>query len=282
MALNTTTPAPSTNPTQIMEITSFSPAMPAPQNDLVSGARHAALQFLIKQTKRWSDIHTMQLDNSTNAHIVVTFINPELVQAIYLNEILEHTHVAPDIEQSVIAVMNQVASRDELLFLVTIIFTSSHSTFPSGHTLDIPITEMRLINAEDLPVPPLHDDHNLDQAIDSNQIFEYGFLGYPIGVQDNGICAWVLNPQFNTNIVIVSDPASINSVPGKNKHTWTIPYKPLIDTGIPIGLPDFGIPPYDSSVYTPSLTPPERIEPINEFWHKYSRFVWGQITFENK
>jgi hypothetical protein len=242
-------------------------------------ARHAALQLLIKETERWSNTATIKLDNSSEAHIVVTFIHPELVQAIYLNEILQNSHMVPDINEQMNEVMNRVSQRDELLFMVTVLTNHRDPLNITHHILDIPIGEMELTNAEDISVPPLHDDHNLDQPIDTGQKPVFGFLGYPIGIETNGGCIWVLDTTYNTNIVIVVDSILIDGAKG-GPYAWTIRYQSLIDTGIPIGSPDFAIPSYDLSLLSPLAAPPSEINDP-DFLRDFSRFIWRQVTFGN-
>lgn len=247
-----------------------------------TSARYAALQFLVAEIIRWSDVRTIRLDNFSETHIIITFIHPELVQAIYLNEILENTSIVSEIEKQLADVMNRVSVREELLFMVTIITNNRDSLNTTRHTLDIPISRMNLMNAEDLSVAPLHDDHNLEQLIDTSQEAAFGFLGYPIGVQANdGTCHWVLDPTFNTNIVIVADILTVdgNSI---GEQTWTIRYQSLIDIGVNINSPDFSVPPnFDFGLLSPLYSPPSNLNDVN-FWRDFSRFAWGQITYGGK
>lgn len=252
-----------------------------PQTDQNWGTRYAALKFLTEETRRWSAIQEIIVDNTSKAYIVITFIHPDLLQAVYLNEVLEHKLVVSDLDAGVKRILSEVAQRNELLFLVAVAITDGNFQTTAKHTLDIPISQMELVNSKNIHIQPSHNDQNLDQVISSSQVYEFGFIGYPVGIQVDGICEWVLDPQFNKNIVIVSHPITLNSTPNADFRTWTIPYVPLIDTGAPNGAPDFGQPPYDASLFSSLFTPPARFDQVNQdlFWQDYARFVWKQITF---
>ena len=61
-------------PTPIPPVT----AEPVQLNDQqIMEARYAAFQYLIDETKRWSDTETIKIDDLSEAHIIVTFISPE-------------------------------------------------------------------------------------------------------------------------------------------------------------------------------------------------------------
>ncbi|NOH01658.1 MAG: hypothetical protein HND47_06695 [Chloroflexi bacterium] len=279
MTVPVSTPQPNATPGSMADLTVMIPATGI-QAQQVLMARYAALQFLIEKAQRWSDTRMVRLDNSSEAYIIVTFIHPELVQAVYLNSILENTYLIPEIEKQMDEVMRQVATREELLFMVTMVAYNRDSLNTARHTLDIPIGGMRLTNAEDLSIPPLHDDHNLDQPMDTTQKPVFGFLGYPIGVQSNGKCVWVLDTKYNTNIVIVADSVLVDGIP-KGSLAWTIRYQSLIDPGFPVSPPDFAVPPnYDLRLLSPLFAPPENAGDPN-FWRDFSRFIWGQVTFGN-
>lgn len=223
---------------------------------------------------------TIKLDTSSEAHIIVTFVHPELLQAVYLNEILKNTHLVSEIETQMSEVMTRVSRRDELLFMLTVVANHHDPLNITRHTLDLPIGEMKLINAGDISVPPMHDDHNLDQPIDTTQNPAFGFIGYPIGIQSNGRCIWVLDTTYNTNIVIVADSILVDGLNVVGSQAWTIRYQSLIDSGLPMDVPDFSVPSYDPGLLSSITAAPVHVNDPN-FWRDYSRFIWGQVTFGN-
>ena len=107
----------------------------------ILGARYAAFQHLINETKRWSDTETIKLDDSSEAKITVTFISPELLQAVFLNEVLKNRFITYGFQDQLQNVLNTIAERDELLFLLTVT-TTNNNINPTRHTIKIPIDKM--------------------------------------------------------------------------------------------------------------------------------------------
>ncbi|HNB55000.1 MAG TPA: hypothetical protein PK530_23825 [Anaerolineales bacterium] len=247
--------------------------------------RSFALTFLIEEVKRWSNVKVIKLDDFSDAYIRITFLNPDLMQAIYLNEKLKQAGIVSEFEKQVSDAVNKISLRNELLFLVTISFYNRYPSQPTRHHLDIDVSNLKLTNTENLPVSPLHDDHNLDELIDSTQGAISGLIGYPLGLQVDKDCIWVLNPQFNTNIVIVMQSLLIDTNE-KETYTWTIPYMPLIDAGNDLKLSDpVTLQTNDLGIFFPITTPPTNIELSVEsevFWRDYARFVWGYLTLDGK
>jgi hypothetical protein len=256
------------------------PSMP-PSELQIQGSRYAAFQYLIDETKRWSDIETIKLDDLSEAQIVITFISPELLQTVFLSEVLEQRVFYSDFEAKTQAMLNAVAARDELLFLLTITTTSSGRMDLPSHSIDIPIRDMALTNGEDLPIKPKHDDHNLDQPINSSSRSVFGYLAYPLAVMTNSECKWVLEPKYNTNIVITVPVIQVDGV-NSGPYTWTIPYMPLIEANILPNIPMFVAPPgFDQTLIAPMISPPNGIIDQTNNWQDFARFVWNQITLGN-
>jgi hypothetical protein len=244
-------------------------------------ARYAALQFLAKETRRWSDIQTVKLDDSSEAHIIITFVHPDLVQAVILNEVLMNAPLITHMEKTITEIMEDVSTREELLFMVTVVINHHNPSIITQHTLEIPINEMVLINAGDTIIHPLHDDHNLARPINTAQKqSEFGYVGYPIGIQSNGKCIWVLD-TYNTNIVVVANAIYVDSV-RTGTYTWTIRYRPLIDIGLHTDHPNYQIPQgFDPAQFTSSPVMPVNISDDANFWVAFSRFVWEQVLYGN-
>src|SRR5512133_3847587 len=57
-------------------------------------ARNRAIDFLAYETERWSHVEHIQVDETNDVWVVMTFISPELIRAALLN------HVLFDISQS--------------------------------------------------------------------------------------------------------------------------------------------------------------------------------------
>jgi hypothetical protein len=247
----------------------------------VLGARYGAFQYLINETKRWSDTETIKLDDSSEAQITITFISPGLLQSVFLSEVLKHEVFFSDFESQTQKMLNSVAARDELLFLLTITTTTNNgATGLSPHTLDVPIKQMELVNSADLRIAPEHDDHNLDQPIKSSSNAVFGYLAYPLAVLTDNECKWVLEPKYNTNIVITVPIIHLDGIAG-GPYTWTIPYSSLIHVDIPVDPPMLIVPPgFDRNQISSLAVPPSGINQTNN-WQDFARFVWGQIMLGN-
>lgn len=249
------------------------------QGQRILFSQNAALNFLIKKTERWSDTQKIRLGNSSDAHIILTYLHPELIQAAYLNEILENKQIVQDIELQMKQITSQASKRKELLFMLTVITNDRDSFNIPGSKIKIQIDQLKLINSENKPVQPSHYDPNLDQPIDTSQGPVFGLVAYPIGIQSGNGCTWVLDTTFNTTIVIATNALLVNEV-NHDTYTWTIRYKPLIDTGVPTDLLDPSPSNYEGWQLPSGLVPPSDMSNGN-FWRDYSRFIWKHILSGN-
>lgn len=246
----------------------------------IFAARYASFQFLLNETKRWSDTETITLDDSNKTRITVTFINPDLLQAVFLSDVLRNRSITSNFQSQLQAVLNTIAERDELLFLLTVT-TTNNNTNAARHTIKIPIDNMVLNNAESLIISPSHDDHNLEQLIDTSSDSVFGYLAYPLTVLSESQCKWVLDPKYNTNIVITVPFIEVDGARNNNSYSWTIPYVSLIKPITPSDPPEFAIPPgFDLGLMTPSATPPTEINQV-DYWQNFARFIWNQVTLGN-
>ena len=260
-----------------------------PSDQQMLGARYEAFQLLIKQTKRWSTIETLKLDDTNEMQFIVTFISPELVQAVFLNKVLNDRFITSDFQVHLQNVLNSIATRDELLFLVTVTATGNNNISFTPYVIEIPITQMVLKNAGNLESAPVHEDHNLEQPINSSFAPVFGYIAYPFGMLSSNGCDWILDPKYNTNIVITVPDIKKDNISSR-KYTWTIPYKSLIDTENPSTLPSFIVPlDFKLDLVTPlpkppypmaNLMSPNGINP-DMYWQDFARYVWNQITLGN-
>jgi Holliday junction resolvasome RuvABC ATP-dependent DNA helicase subunit len=257
-----------------------------PNEQQILGARYEAFQYLINQTKRWSDIETIKLDNLNEAQIVVTFISPELIQAVFLNEVLKDRIITSNFDVQLQNVLNSIADRDELIFLVTVTATNNN-TNSTRHTIKIPIQSIVLQNdAEYLLILHNHDDHNLEQPINPSVKSVFGYIAYPLAVLTSKGCTSALDPKYNTNIVITVPDIKIDNV-SSGSYTWTIPYKSQTNANTPPAPPIF-IPrtSSDSNQISPLSKPPYPISSIvlstgvnsDIYWQDFARFIWNQVT----
>lgn len=246
----------------------------------VVGTQYTVSQYLMGETIRATDVISIKVNNMNEVHIVITFLSPLLIQAAYLNDYILQSQPPENFEARLLTSISKIGERGEILFLVSIIANNLDASLTSPSILDIPIEKMMLVNADGLEVKPEHYDRNLDQPFESSNNFESGILGYPIGVQRNGFCEWVLDPKYNRNIVIVG--TSITTGQETNAtHTWTIPYEALVDPAAPAPPVDpfSSFDPAKINSITAVTTPPIPSDTSvrSTFWQDYSQFVRAQI-----
>ena len=140
---------------------------------------------------------------------------------------------------------------------------------------------MTLNNAENLIVLHSHDDHNLEQLIDTSAEPVFGYLAYPFAMLSGGQCKWVLDPKYNTNIVISVPFIEVDGVSNANQYSWTIPYVSLISSPIPSNPPAPFLPNgFDATLMSPLAVPPKEINQI-DYWQNFARYIWNQLTLGN-
>jgi hypothetical protein len=257
------------------------PPNPSPYNEQqILSARYAAFQQLVNETKRWSDTQTINLQDSSKVSITLTHISPELLQAVFLNEVLENRFPTFGFQDQLQKVLNSVAARDELLFLLTVT-TKNTSTPPTRQTIRIPINSMLMYNSKNISTARSHDDHNLEEVIDTSSDPVFGYLAYQLALISANQCEWLLDPKYNTNIALSVPFVEVNGVNNNSPVSWTIPYAPLIIPIMPTNTPVWNLPSeFDQSLMTPLTLPPNEIHSENN-WQDFARFVWGQLTQGN-
>lgn len=237
---------------------------------------------LIHEVKSWSDIVTLKIDTTNYAQVIVTFLSPELIRAVYNNEMSIYGVPNPNAQP----VLDKIAERNELIFFVSVITTTNNNIGATARKILIPIQKMALMNVDDVSVPPLHDDHNLAQPIDSTLEPVFGYLTYPMAMMQGGTCSWILNPDYNKKIIIIVPDIYVDDI-SFGPFTWIIPYSPLFDPEFPPPSPTAVV--YDASQTSSSLTPPSPVTSVlmpngmgeDAFWLTYARFIWKQVVMGN-
>jgi hypothetical protein len=246
-------------------------------------AKYAAYKTLGRQVKRWSNFVDVDLPNSGKVRITVTYLSPQLLGIIQVNQMLLRGAISynqTDFQNKIKEGMANIAKRNESLFLLTI--TSSKAPDGNVITLDLPVSEMELTNSANTKVYPLHDDHSLDQYNRLvNESFS-GFVAYQLTIKDGEGCKLLLDPVWNTTISIHISGLTLNDS-SREQQTWTIRYAPPIDDGNPDEIPSFVLPIQwpDFNLYVPSGTAPTPDPVTDEYWENMGRYIWEQVTFAN-
>lgn len=252
-----------------------------PSNTIALPLQQSAFVHLLNETKINSDWRTFSLDNVSNLNVIVTFLSPKLIQAAYLNDFLYRVQKIDEFETRMRSALQKVVQRKELIFIVTITSNSINTPGITPHILDIPIDQLMLTNSADLEIKPSHEEHNIDQPFNTLQEPEAGLLGYPIGISTVSGCAWVLDPIYDTNIVVVVNSITLDGV-DTGSHTWVIPYIPLVVDATQQVAPLFTMQSLPS--IPPTLEPrhyPPKDMATADFWSQYALFIWHKITLGN-
>jgi len=244
----------------------------------VSPDSYSVLSILVNETKAWSDVQTILLDDSSKAQVVLTFLSPPLIKAIYDSEVSSRGLAAVSIQ----SVLDEIASREELIFFVTVITNTNNNASLISHNIEIPIHSMIIMNSDDLAIPPLHDDHNLGQPIHSSLEPVFGYVSYPIGMKNGSACSWILNPAYNKKIIITV-PGILVDANDKGSFTWMIPYSPLFQTGVHSNSHSISL--INPAVVSASVAPPSLMKDLlvtqgmegNDFWQVYAGFLWKEV-----
>lgn len=243
---------------------------------------YTILGTLVNKTKSWSDIQTIELDDSNKAQIVVTFLSPQLIQAVFNSEALTRGDAVSNSQSA----LDEIAARDELIFFVSVITTSNNNINTTPHRIDIPIRDMVIMNADGVDASPLHDDHVLAQPINSSFEPVFGYLTYPIAMMHGTQCNWILDPDYNKRIIVTVPNILVDGV-SSGPYTWVISYSSLFKVWTPLpSQPDMAI---DINLVSNSQTPPLPMAtllnpaglPENTFWQIYAGFLWHQILHGN-
>lgn len=251
-------------------------------------AKQDALDQLGKNTEHWSDRADIAIDENQMVRVVITYLDPVLIQYIVLNQALDYLNAQNDpaaFDNELRTVMGNLGNRNELLFIVTITapFYREQAFNNTVLTVDIPIEQMSLISTADMSVRPTHEDHILDEAIDITHGPVYGIMGFPIAVFDQTQCVWIMD-QFTTTLTL-EVPNVILGATTFGTQYWSIPYIPLVGENDihPIPTMDPTFDPARNSIIeappTPNWNPNAKVDNTN--WHLYwedmGRHIWNVV-----
>ena len=250
--------------------------------------QHALLQ-LGKNLKHWSSNQTISGDNNTVVRVVITYLDPVLIQYIVLNYVLSLP--AEKLNATDINILNEkvreridkIVKRDELLFGVTIA-SSSNGSQPLF--LNFPISNLALVNPSNWKTLPAHYDHLLAETIDISKGPVFGIVSYPVSVRVGEDCVGFIN-QFTTSLALDLEESLRMDDKTYDYLFWNIPYEPLIT----------GEDNYVTPIYDPSYE--SRFSGINKpptpylsgagtndtdsiyYWEEMGRYYWGVLVGEN-
>lgn len=242
-------------------------------------SRSRAIDFLAYETERWSHVEHIQIDDTNQAWIVMTFISPELIRAALLNHVLfdisqssTSNSALDDFTNSTLSAFNE---QKKYLFMIAI---QPETTDQFPMTIEIPSSKIVLINNSGLHVNVNGNESFLDQNFDFASESRAGFFSYPFGKMSGGECNRVLDPSRDTIITL-----NIEGKFGGTKKTisWEIPFAPPLPVAITIPPSDLADLPDNEKTPLKDLSEVDLSQaPDPGFWRAFGRLVWGKLTFD--
>ncbi len=207
-----------------------------------------AFSLLAASAQQSSDYRDFTINGTQTVRITITYLDPLLIQYILLNDALvnKYGEDANVFNADLGRAMTNIASRQELLFVITIT-ASSYDPQAYGSsllTVYLPVAQLTLFNTGTISVPPTHYDHNLDETIIISRGPAYGVVGYPISIISQNNCAQIMD-QWTTSLTLDVSSVIVSGVDFKSQF-WRILYtpftqnndEPLVNQIIPTPLTD--------------------------------------------
>jgi hypothetical protein len=248
--------------------------------------KQTAFLLFEDQVRGWSDYADVLVDDTLVLRITITYISPQLIESLVLNQILYTGAPVADFQAQVRRVNDSIAVREENLFLVILTASEYHVKLLPNDALvvDLPVSEMKLTNSSGLTVSPYHKDNHLEYPINLRLEPEHGYLAYPLAVGVDKDCNWLFDPTWNTTVTIHVPSLQVNQKP-YGPLTWSIDYHPLVGINAlsPTATPSV---PFVESDYkpVPEAPPPVNGEPKSnavywdDYWQKMTRYIWYHLT----
>jgi len=250
------------------------------------GAKNEAFSLLIDQVQRWSSSVDIPVDNGNIIRITLTYLSPELTQLIILNQQLYKNIIQiNEFEQMLQSKMNEIANREELIFLMTItysVYDAPAAPEFSKVSINIPIGELALVNSRNAYIRAYDVDPTLRQEITISHGPSSGYIAFPIGVGSAENCTQIIEDRWNTIINVSIGRVVVNGTDYVHPLAWSVKYHPLVDMDNEIISPSIQFVAPQSIPVDYQPPPPERGIPIEledpTYWELMSIHVWGYVT----
>jgi hypothetical protein len=190
--------------------------------------RQDAFDQLVDQVYHWSDSVDINVGDTEGkpVRVTITYVSPRFLHLIILNHYLykKISYPPQEVEEHVQSQMSRIISNEEHIFFI--VFLAPHSN--DGTTIEFPIKELSLKNANNLTSYVEHADHNLEGPISITTEPEYGFFYIPMTVMKDGSCKTVLDKDHETRIFLNVPKITIDGA-GTGLLSWEYKYAPIID-----------------------------------------------------
>lgn len=257
-----------------------------------ASARQEALIHLGKNMDLWSDYRNVVSDDGQIVRIVITYLDPVLVQYIILNNVLSLPREVSngiDINVRLQNEMTELGRHDKLLFVVAI--TSSTTNVQAYNEqalhLEIPIDNLILIHPSGQKTKPSYIDNILTQKIDVAQGPIHGIVGYPVSVMVQENCMGFLG-DWTSSLTLDLDASLSLGEKRIDSLFWSIPFQPLM-----LQDENHFVPAYDQSydsrlvkLENPPLPDLRTKSGLDEttaryYWEDMGRYLWNVLIGES-
>jgi len=266
----------------------------------LGNARQEALFQLGQNMEHWSARIDVVNDAAHMVRIIVTYLDPVLIQYIVLNHLINDPNYLLNTVNSPMNLtsfkfeinsrLKQLSVRNEMLFIVTITspFYRGQAYNSTDLTVKLAIDQMTLSSASNMQVKPTHFDRILNESMDITQGPVSGIVGYPIEVLLKEDQCTLIIDQWTNTLTLDMPLITLGSNPYPQKF-WNIPYRSLImqtdihstPTHNPYALSN----PINklSEPPTPSWTPNPGFDNTNWqiYWEEMGRYIWDLVITQS-
>lgn len=247
--------------------------------------RNQAFTLLVEEVKRWTSAVDVPNDNTNVIRFTLTYISPELTQVIILNHQLYKNFLSESaFEQSLVEYMNEIANREELIFLMTITYSTYNPEVPTELNrvmITMPVNGVLLTNSQNMQVNVHSVDPHLRQEIIISHGPSAGYVTFPLGMGTAESCREVLDKRINTEINVSTRGITINETGYAPQLVWFVKYHSLVEMDEP-AIPSIisypapaAIPAHHPPPIPVRATPADRVEPF--YWQEMALHVWGYV-----
>lgn len=205
------------------------------QNKL-SGAKTDAYRRLATSVRNWTTAADIPVKvggtNSYFIRVTLTFISPELIELVLLNQTLGET---PPISREtfverVNAKIAQFGDRQEITFLLTFTSTyrNSYLADPNVLRINANVGEIMLLDADSKEISKKHSEPALGQDGYLSRESLSGYIGYPMFAYRNKKCIETLDSEYTASITVKIGKLSINGSEIE-PIILSIRHRPLLD-----------------------------------------------------
>jgi hypothetical protein len=222
-----------------------------------------------------SAFRDVAIDGEPRLRISVTYLDPVLIQYVVLNYTLRSNNSIniDDFKKQIQEALNSVATRNEILFIITITAPTNDNTLK----VNFPISNLMLTNASKSRIPPSHNDPILSEEVDVSKETIFGYVGYPVAISSQD-CTAVMD-TWTTSVTLDLKSTSEENYPFHNLF-WVIDYRPLISLPIYSQATPTLDQIYDFNRLSDATAPPTlnwNDTNLQKYWEDMGRYIWNRL-----